>query len=154
MNAWARQLCKGWRIQGFASALRSTHPVAGPSALGSSMFALNPALRQQHGCSRANVGRTPNYLRLAWRTANQRHIDRNVQLQPCSRSRRAMAAAATAAGTAAQAAAGGGASQPALTAWAPAAATHLRELLIKDFALVAEQKIQLQPGLTVITGGC
>lgn len=31
-------------------------------------------------------------------------------------------------------------------------ATHFKELLIKDFALVEEQRLALQPGLTVITG--
>jgi hypothetical protein len=47
----------------------------------------------------------------------------------------------------------GGASAPS-AGWAPTVATHLRELRIKDFALVAEQRIHLHPGLTVITGAC
>lgn len=32
--------------------------------------------------------------------------------------------------------------------------TFLREVYLKDFALVSEQRLQLEPGLNVITGGC
>jgi hypothetical protein len=56
-------------------------------------------------------------------------------------------------------AAGGAVAPAAPSSWAAGSSnaaqhssTHLVELDLKDFALVAEQRVELQPGLTVITG--
>lgn len=60
--------------------------------------------------------------------------------------RRASAAAAAAAAPQAES------SAPPPPAGAAAATTHFTSLLIQDFALVREERLQLDPGLTVITG--
>lgn len=100
----------------------------------------------------------PRSLHHEWSAATQLHAPAGL---------RALQVAAAAGGggrrlhTAAAAAAAGATAPPA-PATPPAhssgsggaapAATHFQELVIRDFALVEEQRVQLAPGLTVITG--
>lgn len=152
--AATRTLARALPTPASLSMLRSAQATQSMSAtrLASGSLLANPASRRLSawaGCQRP-LSCDPG--------AGQAHGTRSLRVMAAAASggggggggRRLQSAAAAAGAEAAPAAPaarsnGGGGAAPSVT--------HFQQLVIRDFALVEEQRVRLAPGLTVITGG-